>query len=617
MALGVVAESRGIAAEACALEVAAESVSRRSGAKRPTSELAERLCPRGIEVVKSQAFDTAVGALIILNCITMGIGAETLIGRAEGWKDFVSICEHLFTLCFVVELMVRAFVFGWRTFLPFVGCPWNFLDAVIVFVTGVLMVWILPLFRIESNSALGVISVLRICRLVRLVRVVAKVKMFHEVWKLVAGLAESMRMLFWTVMVICVITYIFAIVGVVLISSELQSHIDSSEGTVDPELVELMGLFDGIFNTMQTLIQVLLLDSVHGFLRPLMQYVGWSWLFVYAYVSMAVIVLLNLVTAVIVDNAMKNSQKDEQHALADKENDKRRLLDQFRSLFESMDADGDGQLTWPEFEGAFEVPEVATKLKMLDFEPESCRELFHLLDRGDGSLSLEEFFGGMSSMDGNATAKDSFKLLKVTRVLQQSLQQLAYDVQEDHEQLLHHTPGCTAISRLGSLRARSHQNCDASAVTSPARSRGGGMSARSRGDPPAGSPRSPFCERECNVGHDDGLSPALGQLRRLPRPLAAVTRECSVGSEGDVSPAMKATRRKLLGLATAGSDGLTDSATLARVNEVAEQVVLCNSKVDSLVDSVSDLRSGFACSVADLQASMAKVLQRLDGSQQV
>ena len=42
----------------------------------------------------------------------------------------------------------------------------------------------------------------------------------HQVWKLVAGLAESMRMLFWTVMVICVITYIFAIVGVVLISSE-------------------------------------------------------------------------------------------------------------------------------------------------------------------------------------------------------------------------------------------------------------------------------------------------------------------------------------------------------------------------------------------------------------
>merc|ERR1719424_2136093 len=69
-------------------------------------------------------------------------------------------------------------------------------------------------------------------------------------------------MLFWTVMVICVITYIFAIVGVVLISSELRSHIDSSEGNVDPELVELMGLFDGIFNTMQTLIQVLLLDSV-------------------------------------------------------------------------------------------------------------------------------------------------------------------------------------------------------------------------------------------------------------------------------------------------------------------------------------------------------------------
>merc|ERR1719162_1838409 len=188
-----------------------------------------------------------------------------------------------------------------------------------------------------------------------------------------------------------------------------------------------------------------------------MKHIGWSWLFFYSYISIVVIVLLNLVTAIIVDNAMKNSQKDEQSALAEKKADKMRLLEQFRVLFEVMDADGDGQLTWQEFENAFEVPEVATKLQMLDFEPESCRELFHLLDHGDGSLSLEEFFEGITNMDGQARAKDTFTLLKVTSTLQKSLQQLANDVQEDHEQILQHVPGCAVISRQGSLRARSRQ----------------------------------------------------------------------------------------------------------------------------------------------------------------
>lgn len=391
-----------------------------------------------------------------------------------------------------------------------------------------------------------------------------------------------------------------------------------------------MGLFNGIFCTMQTLIQVLLLDSVHSILHPLMNYVGWSWLFFYAYISVAVIVLLNLVTAIIVDNAIAKSRKDERQALAEKESHKKRLLDQFRSLFELIDVDGDGLLTLHEFESAFDVPEVATKLKMLDFDPESLRELFHLLDNGDGSLSLEEFFEGISNMDGSAKAKDSFKLLKVTGTIQRSLQQLANDIQEDHEQILHHTPGCMVLPRTGSLRARSLKNGDSSVVSSPKRS-ARAMSARSaRGEDPAsllpaggrsppslmpagGYPTSPFCKHECSVGIEDAVSPALGSLRRLPRPLATaskepltITRECSVGSEGDESPAMKATRRKQF-LGHAISEGTTLTS-----NEVAEQVVMCNDKVDCLARSVSELQTSVATSVSDLHASVALVLQRLD-----
>jgi hypothetical protein len=339
-----------------------------------------------------------------------------------------------------------------------------------------------------------------------------------------------------------------------------------------------------------------------------MKYVGWSWLYFYAYISMAVIVLLNLVTAIIVDNAMKNSQMDVQHALAEKENDKKKLLAQFRALFELMDEDGDGQLTWTEFENAFEVPEVATKLKMLDFEPESCRELFHLLDSGDGSLTLDEFFEGIASMDGNAKAKDSFKLLKVTNILQRSLQQLANDIQEDNRQLLQHTPGCHVATRLGSLRGRSRNNDDSSVISSPTRHR---LDSSARGqepppEPPSG-PGSPLLHREWSVEGDDALSPALGSLRKLPPcpVFAAVTRECSVGNDGDISPALAGDlspakrRSKQLGTAATSASGVTsESAALMRVHEVSEQVTVCNLKVDALAENI-----------ASLQASMKLVLQ--------
>jgi len=481
------------------------------------------------------------------------------------------------------------------------GDTCNFLDAVIVLVTGVLTVWILPLFKTANSGALRAISILRICRLVRLVRVFAKVKMFHEVWQLMRGLTESMRTLFWTIVVISCITYVFAVFGVVLISSELQKHIEDSPDAVTAELESLMSLFNGIFCTMQTLIQVLFLDSVHGILHPLMNYVGWSWLFFYAYISVAVIVLLNLVTAIIVDNAIAKSRLDERHELAQKECHKKQMLDQFRSLFECMDLDGNGLLTWSEFESAFDVPEVATKLKMLEFDRESLRELFHLLDNGDGSLSLGEFFEGISNMDGGAKAKDSFKLLKVTATLQRSLQQLANDIQEDHNQLLQHTPGCNVVPRAGSLRSRSCKDGDSSVVSSPSRIR----SARGEEQPPL----------------PDVPPPALGTLRRLPRPLAAASRESSVdsvGTDGDVSPAMKASRRKRLGLDTScDTEGPSSGMTLKHFHDLAEQMVLCNEKVDFVARSVSEVQANVACSISQLQSSMALVLQRLDGPQQV
>merc|ERR1719183_3012096 len=149
-------------------------------------------------------------------------------------------------------------------------------------------------------------------RLLRLVRIVRKVEAFHEVWLLLRGLSSSMRVLFWTVVVIFFITYMFAIFGVVLIGVELrESYEEASSGTEDAATLKgLVDITNGVFPMMYTLIQVLTLDSWTSVARPIQEYAGWSWLFFYLYIAVAVIVMMNLVTAVIVENALKNSQKD-------------------------------------------------------------------------------------------------------------------------------------------------------------------------------------------------------------------------------------------------------------------------------------------------------------------
>merc|ERR1712187_255576 len=102
----------------------------------------------------------------------------------------------------------------------------------------------------------------------------------------------------------------FPIFGCVLISSKVSEFYDEA---IDPStshlfteeekdaLEYLLVHLQGLDRLMYSLIQVLTMDSFHAFTYPLLQFVGWSWIFWYAYVAGAVFVLMNLVTAIIVE----------------------------------------------------------------------------------------------------------------------------------------------------------------------------------------------------------------------------------------------------------------------------------------------------------------------------
>merc|ERR1712032_96557 len=231
---------------------------------------------------------------------------------------------------------------------------------------------------------------------------------------LIRGLTDSVRTLFWTCVVIAFVTYVFAIFGLVLVVRDLKDkYSEALAGSIaHTELQELMSLFGGMDRLMYTLIQVLTMDSFHAIMRMTLQYVWWSWIYFYAYIGVAVFVLMNLVTAIIVDNAVTKSRNDVDHELRMKENSKSKDLKELQNLFEMMDADGSGTLSWEEFKESFGNAELTRRWKMLDFRPEECREIFTLLDTGQGEIETQEFFEGLSRMKGSAASKDIFRLQK-------------------------------------------------------------------------------------------------------------------------------------------------------------------------------------------------------------
>merc|ERR1719375_2179118 len=73
------------------------------------------------------------------------------------------------------------------------------------------------------------------------------------------------------------------------------------------------------------------------------------------------------------------------------------------AVFQELDKDGDGRVTWEEFEVAFNSDNmVKTWLAALELEVNDVHELFVLLDKGDGEISYSEFIHGAKRMKGGS-----------------------------------------------------------------------------------------------------------------------------------------------------------------------------------------------------------------------
>jgi len=390
-------------------------------------------------LVTGQFFDIFYSLCIIINCLTMGLQADMLVVEySEFLVTAVDIVENILVFLFTLEILARLKVYGKSYFSCTKMEGWmNAFDAIIVVLSGVIFSWVLPLLAVltgEDFSAgwLRTLSVFRALRLLRIVRVIQQMPMFREVWLLLRGLTSSLRTLVWTVTVIFVLTYVFAILGCWLISNEINEIYTLTSSTTDEaDLAQLEATFKivrGIGPLMQLLIQFLTLDSWNQKMEQLMVYTPWCLVYFYMYIAVAVFVLMNLVTAIIVENAMSASRMDENQRLKQMEDVKKKELKELEQLFYLMDSDGDGTLDWEEFESAFLDEEMSRKWRLLEFQPDECKELFDLLDDGDGGIETKEFFHGLARMKGGAQSRD---LMRVT----QKVDRIGKDLQQIHSSM--------------------------------------------------------------------------------------------------------------------------------------------------------------------------------------
>eukprot|EP00928_Gymnodinium_smaydae_P036618 TRINITY_DN25566_c0_g1_i2.p1 TRINITY_DN25566_c0_g1~~TRINITY_DN25566_c0_g1_i2.p1 ORF type:complete len:979 (-),score=229.73 TRINITY_DN25566_c0_g1_i2:156-3092(-) len=171
----------------------------------------------------SHTFTTTSMVAIILNSVWIAV--DTDHNKADVLSDaplLYQIVDNFFCFFFFGELFVRFMAFDRARNVFKDG--WFIFDATIV----ACMVWetwiqvaLFLLIGIKGAGGLMNASVLRIFRIFRLTRVVRMGRLIHlwpELFILASAVAQAMRSVVATILLLCIVIYIFALVFVVLLS---------------------------------------------------------------------------------------------------------------------------------------------------------------------------------------------------------------------------------------------------------------------------------------------------------------------------------------------------------------------------------------------------------------
>ncbi|CAE7888032.1 Cacna1h [Symbiodinium necroappetens] len=387
-------------------------------------------------ISKSVAFNVAVALVIISNSIFLGlqleVSAHDLDGSTARWFLFGHFC---YAVLFTVEMLIRLTATGPHGFFCGPDFAWNWLDTFIVIPAWIeLVVDFVELQNMgagTSNSNFRIIRVFRVTRVLQVIRSVRLVRFISAFRELVISVLDTVRQLVWAVLLLVLVIYSF---GVLFTDASLQ-YMDSNEANAsEPHLQKLQLYFGGVYASSITLFRTLLagFDWIEAAEALSPMGLWWVQLF-HIYVAFGDFALLNVITGVFVNSAIKTRERDHetlmQHVHAFKQ-----LV---AKLWKKIDSTGLGQITITEFEQIFQDEDLVAFFAAIEVSAVDAWTLFDSLDAdGDHLISYEEFAQRCLQLHGTARSVDLFALKQQTEKLEDRLESI-YQAQSETNEYLH------------------------------------------------------------------------------------------------------------------------------------------------------------------------------------
>lgn len=385
-------------------------------------------------LVRHPAFDSVFASLILVNSILIGYSInEAALSLSEDRNVTLHTAQFVLNVLFVLEWVLRLSASGCRTFF---SCKtqdiyWNIYDTLVI-VLIVLLDWGTTLAQFASPFSPSSMRAGRVLRLARVMRVVRVSRLLHVIRSfrfLVCSIASTLQSLVWAMLLLMLVFYMFASV----LTAAVTEFRVAEQDAMPADVLEKAEYFWG---SVPTSILTLFMSICGGvsWIEPMgtLQQVGISWCFIFlSYITFAYFAVLNVVTGVFCEKAIKSANDDHYHMLQLLNERREEFEDRLQHVFKKIDVDSSGHVTLEEFEEVMRDEEIQTFFEFMDIKVDDARDLFRYLDvdRG-GVLDVTELVSGTMRIRGGAKGLDLIMLHHDVRKVKEQVRAIAGAIDE-------------------------------------------------------------------------------------------------------------------------------------------------------------------------------------------
>eukprot|EP00928_Gymnodinium_smaydae_P011597 TRINITY_DN14262_c0_g2_i1.p1 TRINITY_DN14262_c0_g2~~TRINITY_DN14262_c0_g2_i1.p1 ORF type:complete len:608 (-),score=116.40 TRINITY_DN14262_c0_g2_i1:195-2018(-) len=427
----------------------------RSMLLKPTYSVADFYWKTGLyrRIATNPVFENTTLAVISVNAVWLSI--DTDLNKASMLFDadpIFQIAEHLFCIYFTFEWFVRYMSFQKKR-----NClrdAWFVFDTALVFMM-VAETWLLnTVFMFMDtgggSSPLGNASMLRLLRLLRLSRMARMLRSMPELMILIKGMVAASRSVFFTMCLLLIVLYVFAIML-------RQLSVDTLAGAK---------YFESITSAMYSLlIHGTFLDNLGPVAEDMRASSYVCFVAFYTFVCIAALMVMNMLIGVLCEVVAAVAETEQEEMTVSF------VKDRMEKIVKCIDEDGDCFISKAEFIKLLESPEAVLCMNDVGVDPIGLVDFADFIfDGEDGQkveLSFDQFMEVVLQLRGSntATVKDVMTLQKVVRNevarLEQSL--VLHDLQRrnSHPQLAVQQPsaGCHGVQPSAAGHRGSHNGC--------------------------------------------------------------------------------------------------------------------------------------------------------------